>query len=75
MSADQIIPYRLKFNSTSAPDIDLSCGLKTLVSYAPAQADSLRYDLYFYVDPINLGTSLLEGGDYRDNLFFTFTSQ
>jgi hypothetical protein len=75
VSLDQKIPYRLKFNSTSSPDIDLSSGLKTLVSYAATQAESLRYDLYFYVDPVDLGTSLLEGGEYRDNLYFTFTSQ
>jgi hypothetical protein len=75
VSPDQKIPYRLKFNDKSSTDIDLSNGLKTLVSYAATQADSLRYDLYFYVDPVDLGTSLLEGGQYRDNLYFTFTSQ
>lgn len=76
-SLDQKIPYRFKFgrqDEGTLNEIDLTSGLTILVNRANTKAEPHIYKLSFFIDPIDLGTSLLEGGDYRDSLFFTFTT-
>lgn len=79
-SPDQKILYRFKFGKkTVGPmnEFNLTNGLQKLVVLSPTQATELiphEYTIAISIDPIDLGSTFLEGGLYKDDLYFTFTT-